>query len=108
MQKKTTDTLTMTSNDRHIITQTDLTTGLIRYERQCNLTRTQSADQKENRKKPRFEFLKISASAHLAHPAFPLHKAATQKAGRPKSSQRFYRINCVLCTYEIAYHRRRT
>jgi len=49
MQKKTTDTLTMTSNDRQIIKQTDFTTGLTRLDQQCNRTRT--TDQEEKVKK---------------------------------------------------------
>jgi len=69
MQKKTTDTLTMTSNDRHTVTQTDFMDGLIRLDQQCNRTRT--TDREEKRKSPRFAFLKISASAHCTHPANP-------------------------------------
>lgn len=61
MQKKTTDTLTMTSSDRHIVTQI----GLPRLCRQFNLTMTM--DKKEERKSPRFTFLKISANAHCTH-----------------------------------------
>lgn len=48
--KKTTDTLTVTSNYRHFVTQTDFTTGLTRFDKQCNRTRTQTSDQKEKRK----------------------------------------------------------
>lgn len=65
MQKKTTDTLTMTSNDRHTVTQTDFMDGLIRLDQQCNRTRT--TDREEKRKSPRFAFLKISANAHYTH-----------------------------------------
>lgn len=49
MQKKTTDTLTMTSNDRHTWTQTDITDG------------------QENKKADHFAFLIISSTTHLAH-----------------------------------------
>ncbi len=38
------------------------------------------------RKSPRCAFLKISANAHLAHPAFPSHKADTQKREEPNFS----------------------
>ncbi len=65
MQKKTTATLTMTSNKRHIVTQTDFTTGLTRLDRQCN--RTDTADKEEKRKSPRFAFLKISGNVHCTH-----------------------------------------
>lgn len=34
------------------------------------------------KKSPRFAFLKISANAHLAHPAFPTHRAITAKSGK--------------------------
>lgn len=64
MQKKTTDTLTMTSYDRHMMTQTDFTTGLTGLDRQCN--RTKTTDKEEKRKSPRFAFLKISANVHMA------------------------------------------
>jgi hypothetical protein len=47
MQKKTSNTLTMTSNDRHIMTQDDFTTGLTRLDQQCNRTRTQTANKKK-------------------------------------------------------------
>ena len=67
MLKKTRDTLTMTSNDRHITTQTELTTGLIQLDQQCNRTRTKTTDKKEKRKSPRFAFLQISAYAHCTH-----------------------------------------
>ncbi|MDZ7774946.1 MAG: hypothetical protein U5L09_04680 [Bacteroidales bacterium] len=67
--KKTTDTLTMTSNDRHIKILTDFTTGLTRLDQQCN--RTKTIDNEEKRKSPRFAFLKISANAHCTHPANP-------------------------------------
>ena len=82
MQKKTTDTLTMTSNKRHIVLQTDCTTGLTRFDQPCNRTRTMMTNKKEKRKSPRFTFLKISANAHLAHPAFPTHIATTTKSGK--------------------------
>lgn len=88
MQKKTTDTLTMTSNKRHIVLQTDCTTGLTRFDQPCNRTRTMMTNKKEKRKSPRFTFLKISANAHLAHPAFPSHKAYTQKREEPNFFQR--------------------
>ena len=65
MQKKTTDTLTMTSNNRHIRIKTDLTTGLTRLDQYCN--RTKTIDKEEKSKGPRFAFLKISASAHCTH-----------------------------------------
>lgn len=67
MQKKTTDTLTMTSNDRHIKTQTELTTVLTRPDQQCNRTRTQMTEKEEKIKSPHFAFLKFSTFAHLAH-----------------------------------------
>src|SRR5690554_3032594 len=63
MLKKTPDTLTMTSTYRHIISQTDFTTGLTRLDQQCNRTRTKTVDKNGKRKSPRFAFLKISASA---------------------------------------------
>src|SRR5690554_4726123 len=67
MLKKTPDTLTMTSTYRHIISQTDFTTGLTRLDQQCNRTRTKTVDKNGKRKSPRFAFLKISASAHCTH-----------------------------------------
>jgi hypothetical protein len=63
--KKTTDTLTMTRNYRHIETLTDFTTGLTRHDQLCN--RTKAIDKEEKRKGPRFAFLKISTSAHCTH-----------------------------------------
>ena len=65
MQKKTTDTLTMTSNDKNTLTQTDFHVGLIRLDRQYNETKTTNTE--KERKSPRLAFLKISATAHLAH-----------------------------------------
>lgn len=56
---------TFRSNDRHIETQTDLTTGLTRLDRQSN--RTEMTDQKEKIKNPRFAFLKISTTTHCTH-----------------------------------------
>lgn len=56
MLKKTTDTLTMTSNNRHITTQTDFTIGLNRFNQQCNRTRTKTIDKEEKRKSPRLAF----------------------------------------------------
>ncbi len=47
MQKKATDTLKITSNDRLNIKQTDFTTGLTRLDQQCNRTGTQTTDKKE-------------------------------------------------------------
>ncbi len=67
MQKKATDTLKITSNDRLNIKQTDFTTGLTRLDQQCNRTGTQTTDKKEKRKSHRFAFLKISATAHYTH-----------------------------------------
>lgn len=67
MLEKTTDTLTMTNNDRHIKTVTDYTTGLTRLDHQCNRTKTKATDKEEKIKSPRFAFLKISANAHFAH-----------------------------------------
>lgn len=55
----------MTSDDRHIVTQIDLTTGLTRLDRQFN--RNRATYKEEKRKSPRFAFLKISASAHCTH-----------------------------------------
>ena len=52
MLKKTTDTLKMTSNDRHIVTRTDFMTGLTRLDQQCNRTKTQTTEKKEKKKKP--------------------------------------------------------
>lgn len=63
MQKKTTEKLTMTSNDKHITIQTDFSTGLTRLDRQYNRTRTNE----KKLKSPRFAFLKISASDYLTH-----------------------------------------
>jgi hypothetical protein len=65
MQKKTTDTLTMTCSDKHITSQTDLTT-----------------ENKEDLKSPSFAFLKISASAHCTH----LQSRASQRS--TKASQK--------------------
>ncbi len=67
MLKKTTDTLTMTSNDIHITTQTDFTNRQSRLDQQCNRTRTKATDKEEKIKSPRFAFLKISISAHCTH-----------------------------------------
>jgi hypothetical protein len=61
----------MTSNDRHTLVQTDLTTGLTQFDQQCNRTKTEVTDKREKIKSPRFAFLKISASAHCTHPANP-------------------------------------
>src|SRR5690625_7118461 len=72
----------MTSNKRHIVLQTDFTTGLTRLDQHCNWTTTETTDKEEKRKSPRFAFLKISANAHLAHPAFPTHIANTTKSGK--------------------------
>jgi len=55
----------MMRNERHIVIQTDFTTGLTRLDQQYNRTRT--TDKKEKIKSPRFAFLKISASAHCTH-----------------------------------------
>ena len=55
----------MTSNDRQILTQTDCMDGLTGLDLQCN--RTKTIDKEEKRKSPRFAFLKIPATAHLAH-----------------------------------------
>lgn len=52
MLKKTTDTLKMTSNDRHTVTRTDFMTGLTRLDQQCNRTKTQTTEKKEKKKKP--------------------------------------------------------
>ena len=57
----------MTSNYRHIVTQTDFTTVLTRLDRQCGHTGTHTADKEEKRKSHRFAFLKISTNTHLAH-----------------------------------------
>ena len=68
MLKKTIDTLTMTSNNRHIITQTYFMDRLTQLDLQCNWTRTtDKEEEEEERKSPRFAFLKISAKTHLAH-----------------------------------------
>jgi hypothetical protein len=75
-KKKTTDTLTMKSNDRHIMTQTDFHTGLTRLDRQCN--RTKTTNKEEKRKSPRFAFLKISATAHCTHLQSRTYHPATQ------------------------------
>jgi len=68
--------LAMTSYDRHMMTQTDLTTGLTRLDQQCNWTRT--TDKEEKRKSPRFSFLKISANAHCTHLQSRTSQPATQ------------------------------
>ena len=65
MLKMTTDILTMTSNDRHIVTQTDCKDELTGLDQQYN--RTKTIDKEEKRKSPHFAFLKISTTAHLAH-----------------------------------------
>lgn len=77
MLKKTTDTLTMTSNNRHIVTQTDFTIGRTRYDQQCNRTIIQT-DEKEKIKSPRFAFLKISANTHCTHLQSRTSQPATQ------------------------------
>ena len=88
-QKKKTDTLTMTSNDRHIVTQTDFITGLTRHEKQCN--RTKTTEKKEKIKSPRFAFLKISANAHCTHPANPADSTLQPKVcGKSAISHSLY------------------
>lgn len=79
--------MTMASKDRHIVSQTDYIIGLTRHERQCSRTRT--TDRKEKIKSPRFAFLKISASTHLAHlqvVRFWLLKKIQPKAARPTAN----------------------
>ena len=61
----------MTSNDIHILTQTDFLNGLTRLDHQCNRSRTQVSDKEEKSKSPRFTFLKFSANTHCTHPANP-------------------------------------
>jgi len=78
MLKKTTDTLTMTSNYIHNRTRTDLMTEPTRLDRQCNRTRKQMTNKEEKIKSPRFAFLKISASAHLAHLQSRTNQPVTQ------------------------------
>jgi hypothetical protein len=56
MLKKTTDTLTITSYDRNITTQTDLTNGLTRLDQQCNRTRTMTTNKKKKEKAPASHF----------------------------------------------------
>ena len=46
MHKKTSDTMTMTRNDKHIIINTDLTTGLTQLDQQCNRTKTNNREEK--------------------------------------------------------------
>ncbi|MFW6101255.1 MAG: hypothetical protein ACOC90_07700 [Bacteroidota bacterium] len=57
MQKKTTYKLKMTSNERHIVTQTDFKEGLTGLDQQCN--RIKKNNKIEKKGKPRFVFLKI-------------------------------------------------
>jgi hypothetical protein len=57
----------MMSNERHIVVQTDFTTGLTRLDQQYNWIRRRTTDKEEKKKGPRFAFLKISASAHCTH-----------------------------------------
>ena len=78
MLKKTTDTLTMTSNYGHILIQTNFTTGLTRHEKQCNRIRRKMTDKEEKIKSPRFAFLKIPASAHCTHLQSRTSQPATQ------------------------------
>jgi len=66
MQNNIAETLTMTSNEIQIEIQTDYQIGLTRPYQQCNLTRSRTTD-KEERKKTRFAFLKISAITHYTH-----------------------------------------
>lgn len=49
------------------LTQIDSTTGLNPPDRQSKRTTMLTVDKKRKMRKPRFAFLKISASAHLAH-----------------------------------------
>ena len=46
-KKMTTDTLTMTSNDQQIVTQTGFLTALFRLDQQCNRIRTKTNDKKK-------------------------------------------------------------
>ena len=67
MQKKTTDTLTMTSNYRHIKTQTGLIIVLTRLDQKFKRLRKLTTDKEEKRKSPHSAFLKISANPHCTH-----------------------------------------
>jgi hypothetical protein len=67
MQKKTMDTLAMTSNERHILTQINFMTGLTGLDQQCNRTNKKTTEKQEKEKSPHFAFLKISATAHCTH-----------------------------------------
>src|SRR5690606_17584024 len=74
----TTDILTIASNNRHITTQTDLTTGPTQLDQQCNRKMKHGTDKEERIKIPRFAFLKISVNAHLAHLQSRSSQSATQ------------------------------
>ncbi len=64
MQKKITDKLTMTSNDKNTLTQTDFYVRLTRLDQLCNWIKT--INKEEKRKCPRFAFLKIYATAEFS------------------------------------------
>ena len=66
MQKKTTDTLTMTIDNRNIVTQTEFNNGLTRLDEKFKWLRILT-NEDEKRKSLRFAFVKISPNAHLAH-----------------------------------------
>ena len=78
MQKKTTDTLTMTRNERHIGIQTDFVTRLTRNGQQCTRAKTEMTIREEKRKGSRFAFLKISVTAHCTHLQSRTSRPATQ------------------------------
>jgi len=91
MQKKTKDTLKMTSNNRHIETLTEFTTGLTRLDQQCN--RTRPTDKEEKRIGPRFAFLKIFSTAHCTH--------LQSRAGHP--SGQALQKSAILPTFKRQY-----
>lgn len=107
MQNNTTDALTMTIHYKHIVTQTYFQNGLTRHDQHCNQSRKQETDRKEKINSPRFAFLKISATTHLAHTAFPSLNAPTQKSEKsqifqPDIRKSFYDFHNKIHT--LAFH----
>lgn len=86
MQKKTTDTLTMTTDDRNFMTQTEFNNGLNRLNQKFKWLRTLSTEKETERKIPRFAFLKISANTHLAHLQSRTSRLTTQSLQKSQIS----------------------
>ncbi len=81
------DKMTMMSNDRHIAIQTDLTSGLTELDQQCNRNKSGTTDFTGKREGSCLAFLKISASAHLAHLQSRTGRPSTQLCKRAKFCQ---------------------